>query len=250
MKQCTCCKQLKEETEFNKCAKNKDGLQYKCRVCQKQLYYNNHEHYLDYDRQRTSTEERIKYKQQYDKKYYQENSEVRKEYGRMYSATVRRFKKYTKEEIEERRQKKREYYELNKDKINNLKRIDRASNPMRRLNENISGHIYYSIKSNKAYEHWENLVNFTFDELKEHLEKQFDENMTWDNYGTYWEIDHIIPVNTFNFITYTDSDFQICWSLANLRPLESIANRRRPKDGSDISQEIKDKILEGVVSYA
>lgn len=74
--------------------------------------------------------------------------------------------------------------------------------------------------------------------------------MNWDNYGSYWEIDHIIPVNTFDFIKHTDSDFKICWSLANLRPLESIANKKRPKDGSDISQEIKDKILKGVVSYA
>lgn len=139
MKQCTCCKQLKEETEFNKCTKNKDGLQYKCKACQKQAYYKNHEHYLNYDKQRTHTEERVKYKQQYDRIYYQENIDARKEYGRNYSATVRRFKEYTEEEIEARRQKQKEYYESNKNKINELKRIDRANNPMRRLNESVSG---------------------------------------------------------------------------------------------------------------
>jgi hypothetical protein len=26
------------------------------------------------------------------------------------------------------------------------------------------------------------------------------DDMNWDNYGTYWNIDHLIPVNTFNII--------------------------------------------------
>ena len=44
-------------------------------------------------------------------------------------------------------------------------------------------------------------------------------------------------------------DFQICWSLMNLRPLEKSANRSRPKDGRDIPQEIKDKILGQSIKY-
>lgn len=69
--------------------------------------------------------------------------------------------------------------------------------------------------------------------------------MSWNNYGDYWEIDHIIPINTFNFNSYEDREFQVCWSLANLRPLEKIANRKRPKDGSDIPNNIQDKIRKG-----
>ena len=47
-----------------------------------------------------------------------------------------------------------------------------------------------------------------------------------------------------NYPEYKDSkSFQICWSLANLRPLEKSLNRQRPKDGSDISDELKQKIL-------
>ena len=68
--------------------------------------------------------------------------------------------------------------------------------------------------------------------------------MNWDNYGTYWEIDHIIPRNLFNNIfDYKSKNFQICWSLMNLRPLEKSLNRQRPKDGRDIPEEIKQKIL-------
>lgn len=31
-------------------------------------------------------------------------------------------------------------------------------------------------------------------ELKSHLENQFTPEMTWDNHGTYWHVDHIIPL--------------------------------------------------------
>lgn len=43
-----------------------------------------------------------------------------------------------------------------------------------------------------------------------------------------------------------DLDFKVCWSLANLRPLEKIANCSKPKDGSDISEELKQSTLQGV----
>lgn len=71
----------------------------------------------------------------------------------------------------------------------------------------------------------------------------FDNNMNWGNYGEYWEIDHIIPQNLFDIVTAEDRDFRICWSLMNLRPLEKSLNRCRPKDGSDISEDLKNKIL-------
>ena len=29
-----------------------------------------------------------------------------------------------------------------------------------------------------------------------HLESQFTDRMSWDNYGTEWEVDHIIPIST------------------------------------------------------
>lgn len=41
MKFCIKCSQYKEELEFNKCDKNKDGLQSYCRDCQKIEYYKN-----------------------------------------------------------------------------------------------------------------------------------------------------------------------------------------------------------------
>jgi hypothetical protein len=88
-----------------------------------------------------------------------------------------------------------------------------------------------------------NLLGYSIQELKEHLEAQFEDWMTWDNLGLTakelkqtWQIDHIKPVNTFN-ITSTDcEDFKKCWALENLRPLDSYINATRPDDGSDIKE--------------
>ena len=103
--------------------------------------------------------------------------------------------------------------------------------------------IWTALRENKSERHWEDLVPYTLQELKQHIESQFTSEMTWDNYGTYWEIDHIIPQNTFNFTSEKDIEFKMCWSLPNLRPLEKSLNRKRPKDGRDIPENIKQKLL-------
>jgi hypothetical protein len=76
-------------------------------------------------------------------------------------------------------------------------------------------------KNNK---HWEILVGYTVEELINYLEKLFTPNMTWDNYGPVWHIDHKIPISVFNFETPDDIDFKKCWCLDNLQPLEASKN--------------------------
>jgi len=49
-----------------------------------------------------------------------------------------------------------------------------------------------------------------------YLERQFDENMTWENYGTYWEIDHIHPLSKGGSFHYT-----------NTQPLPVSENRKK-----------------------
>ena len=100
--------------------------------------------------------------------------------------------------------------------------------PKGKLSSNISRAIRFSIKKNsKANRHWEMLVDFTIDQLKKHLEKRFKPGMTWENYGSVWEIDHKIPIAVFNFEKPEDIDFRLCWSLKNLQPLDASENVRK-----------------------
>lgn len=136
----------------------------------------------------------------------------------------------------------RKYREENKEEINRRKRKENLSQ-MQILNHTISSTIYRVLRGIKSDRHWEDLVGYSIQELKKHLESQFTPEMSWNNMGEYWEIDHIVPLNLFYYNTEQDEQFKVCWSLANLRPLEKVANRSRPKDGSDILEKQKKQIL-------
>lgn len=105
----------------------------------------------------------------------------------------------------------------------------------------ISSAVRRSLKGMKKGNSIKNILGYTIEELKEHLEHQFEDWMNWDNLGLTatkeketWQIDHIIPVNTFNIKEIGDEEFRKCWALSNLRPLDSYLNNKRPLDGSDI----------------
>jgi hypothetical protein len=56
--------------------------------------------------------------------------------------------------------------------------------------------------------------------------------MDWDNYGSYWSIDHIIPVCKFNL---TDENERLeCWNWSNLMPVTVKYNSS--KNEIDINQ--------------
>jgi hypothetical protein len=67
-------------------------------------------------------------------------------------------------------------------------------------------------------------------QLKEHLEKKFDNWMDWTNHGRLmkekktWNVDHIKPRSAFNYTSLDDPGFKQCWDLNNLRPLDSFEN--------------------------
>jgi hypothetical protein len=95
-----------------------------------------------------------------------------------------------------------------------------------KLNNSISCMIYYSLRGNKNNAKWNSLVDFSLQELKIHLEKQFVKGMSWDNYGKKgWEIDHKIPLSVHNFKSANDIDFKKAWSLSNLQPMWGKENR-------------------------
>ena len=212
MKYCKYCKQSKPESEFYPNKSYKDGLSSKCKSC-----------CADYAKTYSQTHrEQIK---QYKTLYY--SNEQNRQYHANYNKLYYRNNKEKQNQQQQQRYKQDLRYKLDLDSSRLLNRALR--------NRDSSCNLKW--------------FNYTREQLYTHLELQFTPEMNWNNYGTYWELDHIIPKNQFDYLSPEDSNFRLCWSLKNLRPLERSKNKSRKQDGSDISEDLKTEILSQTICY-
>jgi len=137
-------------------------------------------------------------------------------------------------------EKKKDYYLANKTHFiargarNEKKR--RLTDPAFRLRKCVSASIRKCI--NKKNFSFTKFVPYSIQELKSHLETNFEPWMNWNNHGIYrldewddndqstwkWNIDHIVPHSKFKYSSMKDKAFQECWELSNLRPYSAKQN--------------------------
>ena len=148
---------------------------------EKRYYEENKEKVKEYKK---DNKEKIK---EYNKRYRQENAEKIKEYQK------KNDKKYRQENAEKIKEYKKEWYQENKEKVNEYRRNKRETDPLFRLTCNIRKMVHRAIKTKRT----EEIIGCSFGELKQHLENQFSEGMSWENYGQ-WHVDHIRPLSWFD----------------------------------------------------
>jgi len=59
-------------------------------------------------------------------------------------------------------------------------------------------------------------------EFMQHIESKFKRGMHWNNYGTHWHMDHIVPVSAFDLSDPYQAKMVNHWT--NLQPLEAKKN--------------------------
>ena len=97
-----------------------------------------------------------------------------------------------------------------------------------RLITNYRARVKEAFKHNKNRDKTNNLLGCSIKEFEKHIESQFDEKMSWDNYGKYgWHVDHIIPLCTAK----NEEELVKLLHFSNTRPLWYQENLRRPKKG-------------------
>jgi len=161
----------------------------------------------------------------YDRKYYQTNKLKRSEQIDIWQTVNKeQFEAKKKEWRNNNKEYFIKYFQDNKEKFNAYGRFRYKHDIKRRLRQSISRGMRRSLKGDKGHRHWQTLVNYTVDDLKKHLENQFDIHMSWGNYGE-WEIDHIIPMSHFKITSIDCEGFKKCWALSNLRPYWKCDNR-------------------------
>jgi hypothetical protein len=72
----------------------------------------------------------------------------------------------------------------------------------------------------RKVDHSDQLLGCTIYEFRKHLESKFLPTMTFDNYGSLWHIDHIIPCAHFNLII--EEEQRKCFHYSNLQPLFAV----------------------------
>lgn len=132
------------------------------------------------------------------------------------------------------------YLIKNRERINTKTNERNKINPHRVAFRNILKNAIKRMNTNKSNTTY-NMLKYSADELKNHIESLFKQGMSWSNYGKgygKWEIDHIIPVSAFK----KNTPAKIVNNLINLRPLYWIDNYNK-NDKIIISEIIKNKDL-------
>lgn len=115
---------------------------------------------------------------------------------------------------------KASYYKINKLKINEQKKLykrEQRKDPYQRLKDNLRSRLNHALKSNYKSGSAIKDLGCSISELKTHLESKFTPEMTWDNYGVVWQIDHIEPL--FKFDLSDPEQLKQACNYKNLQPL-------------------------------
>lgn len=95
-----------------------------------------------------------------------------------------------------------------------------------KIRRRIMNRVQFAIKGLAVnMEGWFSHVGCSVEELKQHIEAQFEPGMTWENYGKAWEIDHVKPCASFDLTK--KEEFSRCFHYSNLQPLSVTMNRRK-----------------------
>ena len=178
MKRCTKCKVEKDYSGFSKDRHQPDGLTYQCKDCRnasKALY-----------RQTENGKQKIK---EYELKNKDKKARQRRERyanNREHELAVNR--KWAEQNKDRRRETNRKYQQHQRDNNINYK-----------LRCNLKNRIYDAVKNNTKSKRTKELLGCSIEYLKQYLFEQFQDGMSWDNYGYEgWHCDHIRPCASFD----------------------------------------------------
>jgi hypothetical protein len=136
--------------------------------------------------------------------------------------------KYNNENREKVREWNKKHFENNKERVR-----ERARNNYKKYREcpeivliqacrnRINKLINRNSKSLKSIE----MIGCSIIMLKQWLEFQFVCNMNWENYGSYWHIDHVKPCSLFDLTK--NEEQENCFNWKNLRPCVASENIKK-----------------------
>ena len=205
-----------------------------CKVCRaaikRKCYQKNKEKVAAYKREyyQKNKEKVAAYKREYyqtnkekltanQREHYQQNKEEILAYQRKYQQNNKdKIAAYQRKyQHEYKRQNKEKFAAYQREYIRQRRRLDPEFNLLCRLRNR----MYKAVKAaglDNKYASSSELLGISPQGLKEWLEAQFTEGMTWENRSD-WHVDHRVPCDAFDLTV--DQNQRICFWYKNLQPM-------------------------------
>lgn len=199
-KTCNKCGLEKDKSCFGKTTRKYKDKVYKylktrCEDCEKEYRLN----YRQKEKDRCT---------QLNKKWNALNKEKSKAYQKEWA-------KNNKDRVKEHSKKHRSTPEF-KRKEQIRQREARENNPLAKFKHNIRTRIRHGLRGFIKSLTSETILGCSWADAKAHIESQFKEGMTWENYGFYgWHADHIVPLASAK----TQEEVEALCHYTNLQPL-------------------------------
>ncbi len=199
-KRCPYCTNPKLLSEFSKNTCAIDGLQSICKEHNKEHYEKN---------------KKIILKKA--KEYYLHNREkILKNTNQYYLDNKEKILKYQDDNKVKIAIRRKKYADENRKKINFYQRNKKQTNINFKISSNLRNRIYNALKRNEKSLPTMFLIGCEIDYFMYHIQEQFTDGMSWDNYGD-WHMDHIKSCSKFDL---SDTKQQLeCFNYTNLQPL-------------------------------
>jgi hypothetical protein len=217
-KQCPTCKVEKNIEQYNKNKTRKDGLQRECREC---CHDHHNKHY------QTKKSPRLNENLQFNHKICS-NCKQELSFEQFNKLKLGRFNLRSTCKICDS-SKDKQYRKNNKEKLNQYRKNKKSSDPQFKLKQILRIRLLDALKRKNTTKNHSaiTLLGCSIEYAQKHLETQFMPEMNWNNHGTYWEIDHVIPCASFDLIDIEQQ--KQCFNYTNLQPLTVSENRSKGK---------------------
>jgi len=243
---CTKCKNLLNIDNFSiRNYANKYRYRRQCKTCisnKQQKYYKKNIENISLIRKKykTSHKKELSIKSNI---YYEKNKQkIKKRLNKNRKERKRQQQIYYKKNKDKFILYQKEYYKIESNKEKRRKHIrERKKNDIYfRLRLGVSNYVRIALQRNGLSQKKKHsvLCYLNIDEIKKHIESQFEQWMNWNNQGKYnkktwndndsstwtWQLDHIIPQSDLPYDSMEHENFKKCWSIHNLRPLNAKQN--------------------------
>lgn len=199
----------------------------KCRaIRQSQIRKDDPDRFKELDRKARESDRYKKYQKEYRENNLEHLRNVSKEnYYKNKEPYLERSKAQKVKLGDSYKEYQREYGKKNRKALNSKYLNKLKTDPAAKLKHTLRSRFNKLIKGYHKKNSVLNYLGCDVDYLKRWISEKFRDGMSWDNHGSMWHIDHIIPCSSFDFSS--EEDLKKCWHYTNLQPLYAIENLKK-----------------------